>query len=234
MRAIPNSGKRRFANPFAARMVGAVLFSSILALPFASSTSADTFTYTYQGNSFTDLQNGYTCSPGPCDVQGSFTVTDQLAAGLVDATVTPIDWTFSDDNGNDWSYCGSLCITGLSVTEVNTDASGDITSWDVAVVCFGSSPLETQSSGGTSEDRSTPGCHPLAPAAEATNSGMPGTWTCTDNGPNGPSPCGPAPPAPEPSSLPLLGIGFLALAVAARRKLASLTQSNPPWRANRA
>jgi|HubBroStandDraft_1064217.scaffolds.fasta_scaffold00512_8 hypothetical protein len=202
--------------------VGALLVCSVLALGLASPASADTFVYTYQGLPFNNVINGYVCSPGPCEISGSFTVSTQLSAGLSDATVTPGGYSFNDGNGFSLSSCAPMVLcSGITVTGIDTDAAGDITAWDVAVLgCFGHCYLETDSIG-FSGDISFPG--PLVGGPEGFNAGTPGTWTCEDMGPTGsesPCPVAPPPSTPEPSCLYLLGAGLLSLGAVGRKRLA--------------
>ncbi len=201
-------------------LVGALLICSVLALALASPASADTFVYTYQGLPFNNLINGYVCSPGPCEISGSFSVSTQLSADLSDATVTPDGYSFNDGNGFSLSSCAPMVLcSGITVTGIDTDAAGDITAWDVAVLgCFGHCYLETDSIG-FSGDISFPG--PLAGDPEGFNAGTPGTWMCEDVGPTGSeSPCPVAMPTPEPSGLYLLGAGLLSLGAVRRKRLA--------------
>jgi hypothetical protein len=201
--------------------VGALLICSVFALGLASPANADTFVYTYQGNPFTNLINGYVCSPGPCELSGSFTVSTQLFANLSNTTVTPESWSFTDGNGFSLDSCGVTCA--ISVTGIATDSVGDIAAWTVeALGCFAHCYLETDSIG-ISGDVSFPGSFVGDP--EAFNAGTPGTWTCEDigAGPNGQaSPCSPAPPAPtpDPSVLYLLSVGLLSLGAVRRKRLA--------------
>ncbi len=197
--------------------VGALLVCAIFALGLASPANADTFVYTYQGLPFNNLIGGYVCSPGPCEISGSFSVSTQLSAGLSDAAVTPDSYSFKDGNGfNLNSSCGVTCA--ISVTEIGTDAVGDITAWNVDVFgCSALCYLETDSLG-FSGDVSFP--DPMG-GPEGFNAGTPGTWTCEDMGPTGSeSPCPVAMPTPEPSGLYLLGAGLLCLVAVGRKRLA--------------
>jgi hypothetical protein len=190
--------------------VGALLVCSVFALGLASPATADTFVYTYQGLPFNNVINGYVCSPGPCEISGSFTVSTQLSAGLSDATVTPGGYSFNDGNGFSLSSCAPMVLcSGITVTGIDTDAAGDITAWDVAVLgCFGHCYLETDSIG-FSGDVSFP--DPMD-GPEGFNAATPGTWTCEDMG----SPAS----TPEPSGLYLLTAGLLSLGAVGRKRLA--------------
>ncbi len=200
-------------------VVGALLVCSVFALGLVSPADADTFVYTYQGNPFTSLINGYVCSPGPCEISGSFTVSTQLFANLSNATVTPESWTFTDGNGFTTDSCGVTC--DIFVTGIATDSVGNISAWSVeALSCFAHCYLDTDSIG-ISGDISFPLA--MVGSPEAFNAGTPGTWTCEDMGPTGSeSPCPVAPPAstPEPSGLPLLAAGLLSLVAMSRKRLA--------------
>jgi hypothetical protein len=190
--------------------VGGFLLCFLLALVLAAPASADNFIYTYQGNPLTTFMNGYACSPGPCEIEGSFTVATQLSAGLNGATITPTSYSFDDDNGFVLNPCGATCA--IDVTGIGTDALGNIDAWDVQVFgCFGHCIISTTGPGGSSGDTST---EVSPPPVEATNVGTPGTWTCQDMGPTGAlSPCPVAPPVqtPESGSLFLFAAGLLAL-----------------------
>jgi len=193
-------------------------FAFALAIPGI----ADTFTYTYQGNSFTNFSGGYNCSPGPCAIQGSFTVADQLDAGLSGATVTPESWTFNDGNG--FTLDSTSLFEGISVTGIGTDAIGNITAWDVtAIGCLAHCYIAT-SMDGTTKDQSVL-VDVLPVFDEAYNTGMPGTWTCTENpaissSSTGAIPCPAAPlaPTPEPSMTWPLGAFVAVAAVVLRRR----------------
>lgn len=201
------------------RSIAPLFVLCVLVLMLTTPASADSFIYTYQGNPLTDPQNGYACSPGPCDISGSFTVSSQLFADLTNGTATPTAWSFNDDNGLSLGSCLGLC-SGITVTDIDTDAAGNITSWDVELIgCFAHCTMQTESVTGTSTDISTP--NNFIPVESDSNTGTPGTWTCEDitSGPNGHAiPCGAAAPAPEPSSLGLLVPGLFALAGALVRK----------------
>lgn len=216
-RGITTGASSRRARPLGA--VGALLMCCVFALALASPATADTFVYTYQGFPFNNLIDGYVCSPGPCEISGSFTVSTQLSADLSDSTVTPDSYSFTDGNGFTLdSSCGVTCA--ISVTGIGTDAVGDITAWNVDVFgCSALCYLETDSIG-FSGDVSFP--DPMG-GPEGFNAGTPGTWTCEDMGPTGSqSPCPVAPPAstPEPSGLYLLGAGLLSLGAVCRKRLA--------------
>lgn len=203
-------------------LIAGLVVCSVFALGLASTANADTFVYSYQGLPFNNRINGYVCSPGPCEISGSFTVAAQLFADLSDASVTPDSYSFTDGNGFSLSSCAPMVsCSGITVTGIDTDAMGNMTAWYVSVIgCFGHCDLETDTIG-MSGDVSFPG--PGAGSPEAFNAGTPGTWTCEDMGPTGsesPCPVAPAASTPEPSCLCLLGAGLLSLGAVRRKRLA--------------
>jgi PEP-CTERM motif len=91
---------------------------------------ADSITYTYTGSDFTSVNGPYTTADS---VTGEFTLSAPLADNLTTLTdITPVSFSFSD---------GVQTITNLSVTpsynhvdfEFETDATGDITFWNVEI-----------------------------------------------------------------------------------------------------
>jgi PEP-CTERM motif len=182
----------------------------VLTLVLALPARADSFIYSYQGNPLTNQLNGYVCSPGPCEIEGSFTVAAQLTADLSGATVAPTSFSFNDDNGFSLDSTCGLCVIGVNA--ISTDGVGNITAWNVQILgCFAHCNMFTRNSGGSSEDISFPTA--IVGLPEATNTGVPGTWTCQEMGPTGSlSPCPAAPTStPEPASLYLFATGLLGL-----------------------
>jgi trimeric autotransporter adhesin len=85
-------------------------------------------TYRIRGNPFTTFQGAATCPPS-CNVAGSFTLSQSLAANLSNATITPSTFSF---------YVGPVVLdqnsaTGASFTGIYTDASGSITHWSISI-----------------------------------------------------------------------------------------------------
>jgi hypothetical protein len=183
-----------------------IFVSTLLLLAaFALPSRADTV-YTYTGNTFDIFKNGNTC-PTLCNVFGSFTVAQPLAADLllVNTSITPLSYSLS--SGNFTITSGTLSLG------VQTDNLGNIVQW----VFFGLGPTNGEFARILAENipgsivaddvrfGTNSGPFPGPIAAELLNS--PGKWTSTNS-------------VPEPSSILILAVGMLALlGFTSRKKL---------------
>jgi hypothetical protein len=179
-----------------AQGIGVLLLAALCA-PGAKATVI----YTYTGNDFTTVIGSYTTADF---VSGSFTVSSQLAANLSLAPITPLTFNFTD---------GTQVLnnsTSVSQTfDVSTDSTGDITSWDLALVILaGGDYIYTINNSGTIEDVGQQNFSNPDLYTFGSNSNNAGTWIAT----------------PEPSTVSLTSMALLALATrslnrfSARRK----------------
>ena len=179
---------------------------AVFSLLTTLSLRADT-TYTYTGNSFASFSDPYSSSDF---VSGSITLSSPLGNNLSGASLAPIAFSFTDGVN---AFTNTTPSVSGSFHGFDTDASGNITRWNVFVFIPGGYSLRT----GLAVDGETQ----LLIAQDAGQFGSQsanvvgnrGTWSLT----------APASPVPEPSSIALLGTGVLALAGAARRRV--LTRS---------
>jgi hypothetical protein len=181
----------------------------LLCLTLPLPLSADT-TYTYTGNNYTSCFGTY-CTGGPYVISLTFDVKagtqlDNLTAGTNISTDVS---TFSFVDGSGLSITQS---NGVGHFYVGTDASGDITSWNIE----GSAPynidISTQSNGTFATDETF--AEPTVTSGE-TGSG----WNVNEAGCWTNQACLPTSPVPEPSSLFLFGTGLAGLVGAVRRRL---------------
>jgi hypothetical protein len=193
----------------------------------AEPAHADT-TYAYTGNLFTDFSGTYSCfmsngqSEGPCKVFGSFTVDQPLATNLFDASISPTNWLFSDDQLG-WDPNGAAFgfepLTS-SAFVVSTDSSGNITNWAITATFTDSNPGRSLANPqglpenflfftNNGEDFSLEEAVGGGVIGEADNAGQPGTWSVSSSGSNGGSGSSGGTSVPEPSSLVLLCAGLL-------------------------
>lgn len=160
----------------------------IAALIMASTASAQV-TYSYTGNRF--LYIGGCC--GVSNVSGSFTVSSALAANTTYNLVGAIlNYHFSDGR-TIWTpsnYPGGPTPPFGTANEftVSTDASGNITSWQINIVSNSPAALITTQSldfavgGGVLDATNVYGnynAYSFAPGNPNGQRGVPGTWTST-------------------------------------------------------
>lgn len=166
---------------------------SILALPLA----ADTITYTYTGNDFEVASGPYTTSDF---VSGFFTLTTALGDNLVDDSITPASYSFSDGVQTFSSSSPPSDVT----FDVSTNSSGAINGWFIDVGS-GANFVSTATTP-NQEDQGEDGF-----AGAANNFFAEGTWVQTESGGGS--------AVPEPSNVGLVGLGLLAMAVVVRRRV---------------
>jgi len=183
--------------------------AGLLAICFAAlpSARADAI-YTYTGNAFNEFFNGGACPP-VCDVTGSFTVADPLAANLPELTlITPISFTLTS---------AGVTLTDGEPTDsslyVATDATGAIVEWSWVEVGPAASPdarilTENDSSIAADDVRLGTNPPPFVGPRLGQISDDPGTWVETTTA------------VPEPGNLLLVCVGLLAIAGVARKRTA--------------
>jgi len=216
------------------KLVCSIGLLAMLSLMLPGSLRADSYTYTYTGNSF-----GYNGSAYPLTgVSGSFTLssplafgtTTDLAPGTVGSSVTGYSFT---DGESSWTSGNSVLAPPAyafgpqNAFSVATDASGKIVAWDITVysglypsggwifTCNEGAACNT----GLSQDGVND--WDLDYNADLGGGGVYGSY-------NQGSWVSPAVSTPEPSSLLMLAIGLLGLlAVAGRKQFAAARQAVP-------
>jgi hypothetical protein len=189
-----NEAWRRFA--LLVRVFTAALVFLTLVIGFAPSATADSFTYSYVGNAYSQFGGTFACPP-VCGITGSFTVAAALFPGAK-FYFSPLSFSFTD---------GKTVLTPSDVTRSDfsfvTDGFGHIVGWGIELLnpygemflstnprpCFDCIPVDGS-------------FNPNIGHAEILNS--PGTWTASST-------------VPEPSSLVMLCSGLLGLVGMRRR-----------------
>jgi hypothetical protein len=167
------------------RMLAAAIGAAALMVGTASAGMAATV-YDYTGQGFAVAIFPYTTSDR---ISGSLTLSNPLAGNLNSQVVTPTAFSFSD---------GVQTFDQTNSTPVfifSTDASGNVTQWDV-IVPGGAGTLQTADFSGIVFDRANNG-----PFGNAMNSSSPGSWT---------SPSLSATPLPPAVWFFATGLGLLA------------------------
>lgn len=183
--------------------VFALIPSVLVLLTVAESTARANAIYIYTGNAFTTAAAPYSTSDF---VSVSFTFANPLLGNTTNSNTTLISWTITDQV--DSLDSASALLTSYSFS---TDASGNISSWDITVISFaqlfgGGGP--TISTTSIQTDCSTASCvedlgENNSGTHAANNFSDPGTWTLA---------------TAEPSTVGLGSLGGAILLFAVRRK----------------
>jgi hypothetical protein len=207
-----------------AKLVCSIGLLAMLSLMLPGSLRADSYTYTYTGNSF-----GYNGSAYPLSgVSGSFTLSSALALGTTTdlapgtAGSSVADYSFTDGKSS-WTL-GNFVLAPAgypfgpqNAFSVTTDASGQIVAWDITVysglypsggwifTCNEGAACNT----GLSQDGVSD--WDLDYNADLGGGGVYGSYSQG-------SWVSPAVSTPEPSSLLVLAIGLLGLFIVTGRK----------------
>ena len=163
-----------------------------LSLAYPSKVQAVPTMYHYTGNPFTLVGGAYTTSDF---VMAMVTLAGPLGANMPLTDVTPTAFILSDRVQTISSSTPNL---DLAMFAFATDASGEITSWEVHVNIFVTRGIETVHAGGSTVDQGES-------RGFGANFDTPGVWTRGHATPD------------AGSTLSLMTLTLMALGVAARR-----------------
>jgi hypothetical protein len=215
----------------ALRVLSVLLLAMLLAVSGASPARADTV-YNYAGTSYGVCFGAYTTNCTSYSLTGTFDTTLSVAAleSQTDFVIPSADIeSFSFTDGFEASLNQGTAQGAFF--EITTNASGDITGWEVILSAL-PFPAPGSSTGAEGAILSENGA---ASTADVSGSGVNFDCTTSLTSPHGcaldfPGDAGLevgglgiwSPPAttatPEPSTLPVLGVGLLGLAVTAFRR----------------
>jgi hypothetical protein len=179
-------------------------FVAALAVSVLSPAKADVI-YTYTGKLF-DTFGGTAACPSTCEITGSFTVSNALAANLsynaAVANVTPIAYSFSNGTYNITQSDNPL----QAFFSIGTNGSGAITQWVIGII-------SADSTRSWDSDAPDPNTHVFDQtylggigANYALNHNSPGTWSVSET------------PLPATWTMMLGGLAGFGLLSAYRRR----------------
>ena len=178
-----------------ARKLMLALAMTFVMTVFAPFARADSFTYTYTGNLFSGF-SGYTCTGvGECGIAGYFVLDAPLAASMNFSPAIPATYSYTDGVAE---FDPTNSTAGLYM---ETDATGNITGWNVNF--FGSGGARIESTGSVDVG--------LINSNDEAFVYNPGTWQVSEQ----------VSAVPEPPSSLLLGSGILGLLGLAYRRRTS-------------
>lgn len=187
------------------RLATAVVFAAALSAMLTATALANTF-YSYTGNDFTFADPPYTTSDS---ISGFFTLTSALAPSTTFPTITPTAFSFSDGQQ---TLSSSLPTALIIIVNVTTDATGNISQWQLDVV---NSISGTQNTQLVTCNTPSNDCFALGNidttfnfdagfTTQAYNQAVPGVWSVSE--------------VPIPAALPLFASGLGVLGLLAYRK----------------
>jgi hypothetical protein len=179
-----------------------LILGVLLALFFvAPSSKADT-TYTYTGNAFNDFGGGATC-PSECNLTISFVVKTAIGPDADEVGAVPLSFDIS----NGITTITQANAMSSSFGYFSTDASGNIIGWNINGI---TSLFKMYSSTGPA---GCAGC--IVVDASYVNSNVVDIFALINNDPGK---WKFATTVPEPSTIFMLGLGFLGLLAFGARK----------------
>jgi hypothetical protein len=165
--------------------------ASTLALPMMASP----VTYTYTGNDFQTASGLYSTSDF---VSGFFTLASALGDNVVDDSITPASYSFSDGVQTISSASPPTDVT----FDISTDASGNINGWFINLEFL--SPFDEISTQTTPNQED----FGIFGGGEGLEFGDEGTWVMSGGGTS---------QVPEPGYLGLLGVGLVTIGLLRRK-----------------
>lgn len=176
------------------------LFALLAAVLLPFPCLADTVTYTYTGNTFTQFSGGYSFSDF---VHGEFTLPTLLATNAT-TYFSPASFSFSD---GEQSIADSNLNLFSETFALTTDSSGNVSNWDIFLGLATGGVITTQSGFGSGQFDEGSGFN--GHSAAFGSSFDAGTWMVTTS----------TSITPEPASLGLVLTGLAGAAALLRKRL---------------